>query len=64
MVFAGRMDVTWLLVSLARVTKPLRWRCGRPHLHTIDTTNDHMIRVNELLGYRLVATSSEWQRQL
>lgn len=39
-----------------------------PQLHTVDTTNatsnSHMIQVNELIGYRVVATSSEWQRRL
>jgi RimJ/RimL family protein N-acetyltransferase len=47
----------------------LRWLAERePQVHTIDTTNavsnTHMIRVNELLGYRLLATATEWQRRL
>jgi RimJ/RimL family protein N-acetyltransferase/GNAT superfamily N-acetyltransferase len=47
----------------------MRWLAEQePQLHSIDTTNaasnTHMIRVNELLGYRLVATSCEWQRRL
>jgi RimJ/RimL family protein N-acetyltransferase len=47
----------------------LRWLAEEePQLHTVDTTNaasnSHMIRVNELIGYRLIAESSEWQRRL
>ena len=39
-----------------------------PQLRLIDTgnagSNAHMIRVNELLGYHVVATAIEWQRSL
>lgn len=39
-----------------------------PQLHSIDTTNavsnGHMIRVNELLGYRQLGTATNWQRRL
>src|SRR5680860_143095 len=47
----------------------LRWlRSTEPQLRTLDTwnsaSNDHMIAVNEALGYRVIARASEWQRQL
>lgn len=47
----------------------VRWLAERePQLHSIDTanaaSNAHMIRVNELLGYRSVATTSNWQLRL
>ncbi len=47
----------------------VRWLAEvEPQLHTIDTnnaaSNSHMARVNELLGYELLATSTSWQRQL
>jgi RimJ/RimL family protein N-acetyltransferase len=47
----------------------LRWLGEEePQLRTIDTTNAaenaHMIRVNEILGYRVVGKLVEWQRHL
>ncbi|HEY2947530.1 MAG TPA: GNAT family N-acetyltransferase [Micromonosporaceae bacterium] len=47
----------------------LRWLAAEePQLHTIDTwnaaSNDHMIAVNELLGYRVIARSTAWQKRL
>ena len=39
-----------------------------PQVRTVDTwnaaSNAHMVRVNELLGYEVVATAAEWQRDL
>jgi GNAT superfamily N-acetyltransferase len=41
---------------------------AEPQLRTISTwnadSNAHMVRVNELLGYRVAATASGWQRHL
>jgi GNAT superfamily N-acetyltransferase/RimJ/RimL family protein N-acetyltransferase len=47
----------------------LRWLSERePQLRTIDTgnaaSNDHMIQINEVLGYRVIATTISWQRHL
>jgi GNAT superfamily N-acetyltransferase len=47
----------------------LRWLADEePQLRTLDTwnaaSNDHMIRVNEMLGYRVVANVIGWQRHL
>lgn len=47
----------------------LRWLAEvEPQLRRMDTwnaaSNAHMIRVNEQLGYRVVATEGEWQRRL
>jgi GNAT superfamily N-acetyltransferase len=47
----------------------LRWLADEePQLRTIDTgnaaSNTHMIEVNEVLGYQVVATGIEWQRHL
>jgi GNAT superfamily N-acetyltransferase len=47
----------------------LRWLAeDEPQLRFVDTwnaaSNAHMIRVNELLGYRVVAKSVGWQRHL
>jgi GNAT superfamily N-acetyltransferase len=47
----------------------LRWlRDEEPQLHRIDTgnaaSNAHMIAVNELLGYRVLVSTIEWQRPL
>jgi len=47
----------------------VRWLAEQePQVRFIDTdnaaTNAHMIRVNELLGYEVVAKSIEWQRHL
>jgi GNAT superfamily N-acetyltransferase len=47
----------------------LRWlREAEPQLRTLDTdnaaSNAHMIRVNEILGYEVVARTVEWQRHL
>jgi GNAT superfamily N-acetyltransferase len=47
----------------------IRWlREAEPQLRTITTwnagSNDHMIAVNELLGFRIVATATAWQRVL
>lgn len=47
----------------------LRWlRTEEPQLRVVDTwnaaSNDHMIAINELLGYRVVATALGWQRHL
>jgi GNAT superfamily N-acetyltransferase len=47
----------------------LRWLAvEEPQLHTLDTwnaaSNDHMIAVNELLGYRVIARSTGWQKRL
>ncbi|MGH8776506.1 MAG: GNAT family N-acetyltransferase [Jiangellaceae bacterium] len=47
----------------------LRWlRDAEPQLRTLDTwnaaSNTHMIRVNEVLGYDVVATAIDWQRHL
>jgi len=47
----------------------LHWlREQEPQLRTIDTTNaasnQHMIHVNELLGYHITGHSAEWQRRL
>ena len=41
---------------------------AEPQLHTIDTSNaasnTHVIRVNDLLGFRVTATATNWQRRL
>jgi len=47
----------------------LRWLAeAEPQLHTIDASNAasnaHMIRVNDLLGFRLTATATNWERRL
>lgn len=47
----------------------LRWlRTAEPQLRTLDTwnsaSNDHMVAINELLGYRIVARGFGWQRRL
>jgi GNAT superfamily N-acetyltransferase len=47
----------------------MRWLADvEPQLLLLDTwnaaSNAHMIRVNEALGYRVVATAAEWQRHL
>jgi GNAT superfamily N-acetyltransferase len=47
----------------------LRWlREEEPQLRTIDTgnagSNGHMIRINEMLGYRVLATQTHWQTRL
>jgi hypothetical protein len=47
----------------------LRWLAdAEPQLRTLDTwnaaSNAHMIRVNEALGYRVVAKETEWQKHL
>lgn len=47
----------------------LRWLAEEePQLRDLDTwnaaSNDHMIRVNEMLGYRVVASVIGWQRHL
>lgn len=47
----------------------LGWlRADEPQLRTLDTwnaaSNEHMIAVNEAIGYRVIARASEWQRQL
>jgi GNAT superfamily N-acetyltransferase len=47
----------------------LRWLVEvEPQLHTIDTSNAasnaHMIRVNDLLGYQVIATTTNYQRRL
>ena len=47
----------------------LRWlRTVEPQLRTVDTwnaaSNDHMIAINEMIGYRVVATGLGWQRRL
>jgi GNAT superfamily N-acetyltransferase len=47
----------------------LRWLADEePQLRSIDTgnaaSNAHMIEVNEVLGYQVVATGIEWQRHL
>jgi len=47
----------------------LRWlRTAEPQLRVLDTwnfaSNDHMVAINELLGYRIVARAFGWQRQL
>jgi RimJ/RimL family protein N-acetyltransferase len=47
----------------------LRWLAEvEPQLHTIDTSNAasnaHMIRVNDLLGYQVIATTTNYQRRL
>jgi GNAT superfamily N-acetyltransferase len=47
----------------------MRWlREAEPQLRTIDTgnaaANVHMIRVNDVLGYRVVARSIRWHRRL
>ncbi|HMG31942.1 MAG TPA: GNAT family N-acetyltransferase [Jiangellaceae bacterium] len=54
-----------LLLKIAMV----RWLAdAEPQLRLLDTwnaaSNAHMIRVNEALGYQVVATASEWQRHL
>jgi L-amino acid N-acyltransferase YncA len=47
----------------------LRWlRTAEPQLRVLDTwnfaSNDHMVAINELLGYRIVARGLGWQRRL
>jgi len=47
----------------------LRWLAEtEPQLRTIDTwnaaSNEHMIEVNEILGYQVVATATDFQRRL
>lgn len=47
----------------------LQWlRTEEPQLRTVDTwnaaSNEHMIAVNEVLGYRVVARAISWQRHL
>ena len=47
----------------------LRWlREDQPQVVSIDTwnaeSNDHMIAVNEQLGYRVMGRGLEWQRTL
>ena len=47
----------------------LRWlRTAEPQLRVLDTwnfaSNDHMVAINELLGYRIVARGFGWQRRL
>jgi len=47
----------------------LRWlQSAEPQLRTISTwnsaSNDHMIAINELLGYRVVGTGLGYQRRL
>ena len=47
----------------------LRWLAEcEPQLRTVDTwnaaSNAHMIEINELLGYQVVARGAEWQRKL
>ncbi|MGH8824022.1 MAG: GNAT family N-acetyltransferase [Jiangellaceae bacterium] len=54
-----------LLLKIAMV----RWLADvEPQLRLLDTwnaaSNAHMIRVNEALGYQVVATAAEWQRHL
>jgi GNAT superfamily N-acetyltransferase len=54
-----------LLVKIAM----LRWLGEEePQLRAIDTgnaaTNDRMIRINEMLGYRVIDKAIEWQRRL
>jgi hypothetical protein len=47
----------------------LRWlQTEEPQVRTVSTwnaaSNDHMIGVNELLGYRVVANAIAWQRRV
>jgi len=47
----------------------LRWLAtDEPQVRRMDTwnaaSNDHMIAINELLGYRVVAHGITWQRHL
>ncbi len=47
----------------------MRWlREAEPQVRFIDTTNaasnDHMIRVNERLGYKVVGQGIGWQKRL
>jgi hypothetical protein len=47
----------------------MRWlREAEPQLRFIDTenaaSNDHMIKVNELLGYEVVTREAGWQKNL
>jgi GNAT superfamily N-acetyltransferase len=47
----------------------LRWLAEvEPQLHTLDTSNassnSNMIRINDMLGYHVIATSTNWQRHL
>jgi hypothetical protein len=47
----------------------VRWLAEEePQLETIDTwnaeSNDHMIFVNELLGYRIMGRALEFQRRI
>ncbi|MGH3361637.1 MAG: GNAT family N-acetyltransferase [Nocardioides sp.] len=46
----------------------VRWLAEEPQLATIDTwnaeSNDHMIGVNELLGYRIMGRALEFQRRI
>jgi hypothetical protein len=47
----------------------LRWLAeAEPAVRTLDTSNaasnDHMIRVNEILGYYVTTTTVTWQQDL
>jgi RimJ/RimL family protein N-acetyltransferase len=56
-------------LGLLLKTAMLRWlRDEEPQLRVIDTSNaasnEHMIRVNETMGYHIVLKTIEWQRRL
>jgi hypothetical protein len=53
---------------LLKISMLLHLREIEPQLTMLDTwnaaSNEHMVAVNEALGYRVLARGSEWQRQL